>query len=148
MIYSNKKYLNIESYDEKMQKVFKYLEDNKLEDFDSGSYEIDGTEVFVNIINYTTKNEEERFWEAHREYLDVHYIFSGQERINLAFIDKLSFKEYKADEDFVSMEGEKSQSIILEKDDFLILYPEDVHMTCLKVKESELVKKAVFKVKI
>ena len=36
---------------------------------------------------------------------------------------------------------------MLEKNDFLVLYPEDAHMTCLKVNNNESdVKKVVFKI--
>lgn len=148
MIFSNKKYLVIENYDDKIKKAFQYLVDNDLETFEPGSYKIDGENVFVNIVHYNTKAREERFWEAHREYLDLHFVFSGNERIDLAFIDNLEFDKYVGKDDFVSMQGMMDQSIVLRKDDFLIIYPEDVHRTCVIDDKSELVKKAIFKIKI
>ncbi|MGL4452982.1 MAG: YhcH/YjgK/YiaL family protein [Sarcina sp.] len=148
MIFSNKKYLDTSMYNENIKKAFEFCSLNKIEEFEPGSYEIDGQEVFVNIVHYETKTQEERFWEAHKKYLDIHVVFSGNEKIDLAFIDDLKFKNFVEQDDFVSFEGEKKQSIVLRKDDFLILYPEDVHMTCLIAENKELVKKAIFKVRI
>ena len=68
--------------------------------FKTGKYNIKGEDIFVNIVEYNTVSKEERFWEAHRDYIDIHFMIKGKEIINLNFISNLNSKEYKKEEDF------------------------------------------------
>ena len=125
---------------------FEYTKKNSLADFEKGSYKIDGNEIFVNIVGYETCEKEDRFWEAHKKYIDVHLLLEGSEKIALNFIENLEQKEYEEESDFLPLEGEPNSYVELKKGDFLVCYPEDAHMTALKVKEKENIKKAIFKV--
>lgn len=127
---------------------FEYVTNNDLCNLKTGKYNIKGEDIFVNIVEYNTVSKEERFWEAHRDYIDIHFMIKGKEIINLNFISNLNSKEYKKEEDFLSLEGENSSFVTLSENDFLVFYPEDAHMTAIKVDDSELIKKAIFKVKI
>ncbi|MDQ0150617.1 YhcH/YjgK/YiaL family protein [Eubacterium multiforme] len=148
MIFGN---LNdLESYDylpELVKKALKHALENNVIEYEAGSHEIDGDKLFLNRVNYTTKDKKDRFWEGHKKYIDVHVVFDGKERINLNFKENLKFKEYVEKDDFLSFEGDENSSVVLEKGDFLICYPADIHMTCLKADEnSDDVKKAIYKV--
>ncbi|EDS78392.1 conserved hypothetical protein [Clostridium botulinum C str. Eklund] len=127
-------------------KIFDYAIENNLENFQLGKHEIDSDKIFVNIVQYDTTTVEKRFWEAHKRYLDVHVMLKGNERININFIDRLNKLEYIEKEDFVALQGDFKSSVVLEKNDFLICYPEDAHMTALIAEKSENVKKAIFKI--
>lgn len=149
MIYGNLNDIKSFKYlPQSILKVFEYALNNNVESFKPGSYEIDSDNIFVNVVEYDTKNIEERFWEAHKKYLDVHVIFSGNERINLNFIKNLNVLNYVEKGDFLPLEGDYNASLTLKNKDFLICYPEDAHMTALKVKETERVKKAIFKISL
>lgn len=150
MIYGNIKNLDeIKNLlDEKIKKCFEFYKSNNLESFEKGSYKIDGDNLFVNIVEYETTIEENRFWEAHKKYLDIHLILLGKEIINVNFIDNMKQKDFVDKDDFLPLEGDKKSSIVLEKGDFLICYPSDGHMTGIKVNDSENIKKAIFKVMI
>ncbi|CUO83826.1 YhcH/YjgK/YiaL family protein [Clostridium disporicum] len=134
--------------DERILECFKYAIENNLNKFSTGTHEINGDDVFVNVVSYKTTNKADRFWEAHRKYIDVHLMLDGTEKIALNHIDNLEQKEYEEEGDFLSLNGEESAVVTLEKGDFLICYPEDAHMTAIKVDESKDIKKAIFKVKI
>lgn len=127
---------------------FAYLNTHDLRTLAPGRYEIDGDRVFVNLSEYTTTSAEERFWEAHREYLDVHVMISGTEQIDLNFIANLQQKPYEVDKDFLPLEGDARGSVLLSEDDFLICYPNDAHKTAIAPATPEHVKKAIFKVKV
>ena len=147
MIFGNvnheKTYSNLEP---DLLTCLEYAKKNSLENFEKGSYIIDGDDIFVNIVAYETCEKEDRFWEAHRKYIDVHLLLEGSEKIALNFIENLEEKEYEEDGDFLPLEGEPNSYVELKKGDFLVCYPEDAHMTALKVKERESIKKAIFKV--
>lgn len=148
MIFGN--LINIESYDylpELVKDALIHAKNNEVINFESGIHEIKGENLFLNRVNYITKNKEERFWEGHKKYIDVHVVFSGRERINLNFKENLEFKEYFKDDDFADFNGTENSSVILEEGDFLICYPDDIHMTCLIAdNEPSEVKKAIYKV--
>lgn len=149
MIYGNRRNLEEFPYlEEAVKECFAYAADHNLEDYEKGSHEIDGDRLFVNIVEYTTTTPENRFWEAHRDYLDIHVMLLGKEQIDTCFIQNMEQKEYVAEDDFLPMEGEKNGSVILCPGDFLICYPSDGHRTAVAVSEPEQIKKAIFKVRI
>ncbi len=127
---------------------FNYAKENNLSAYDRGCHEIDAKRIFVNIMEYETVKPEDRFWEAHREYLDVHLMLEGTEQIDLNFIHNMDVKEYAAQDDFLPMDGDKNGSVILKPGDFLVCYPSDAHRTAIAADKPEKIKKAIFKVKI
>lgn len=134
--------------EEKVKECFEYAKNHNLVSYEEGSHEIDGERLFVNIVEYTTTKPEERFWEAHKNYLDVHVMLQGTEQIDLNFIQNMDVKEFVEEDDFLPMDGDKNSSVILRDGDFLICYPSDGHRTAVAVQEPEKIKKAIFKVRI
>ncbi len=149
MIFGSIKHL--EEYlflEERIKECFEYVKSNELVSYEIGRYEIDGERFFVNIVEYTTTNPEERFWEAHRKYLDVHVMLEGTEQIDMNFIQNMDVKEFIEKDDFLPMDGDKNSSVILRDGDFLICYPSDGHRTAVAAAGPEKIKKAIFKVHI
>ena len=147
MIFGNIK--NLHEYDYlpvDIKKCFEYAASNNLLDFEKGSYKIDGNNLFVNIVEYETIDVENRFWEAHKNYLDLHLMLDGKEQIDVNFIGNMEEKEFVEKDDFLPLEGDKNGHVILEKDDFLICYPNDAHRTAVKVNNPKKIKKAIFKI--
>jgi len=127
---------------------FRYAKEHDLNEFGKGSHEIDGKRLFVNIVEYETVEAEKRFWEAHRDYLDIHLMLKGEEQIDMNFIQNMDVKDYVPEDDFLPMEGEKNGDVRLREGDFLICYPADAHRTAVSVNGSQKIKKAIFKVRI
>lgn len=149
MIFGNvENLLEYEFMEDSVKKCFEYLKGHDLISCEKGSYEIDGDKLFVNVVEYYTTTPENRFWEAHKDYLDVHVMLRGQEQIDVNFISNMQLKEYVKKDDFLPMEGEKNGSVILSQGDFLVCYPSDGHRTAIQAGASELIKKAIFKVRI
>ena len=147
MMFGNIK--NLHEYDYlpvDIKKCFEYAASNNLLDFEKGSYKIDGNNLFVNIVEYETIDVENRFWEAHKNYLDLHLMLDGKEQIDVNFIGNMEEKEFVEKDDFLPLEGDKNGHVILENDDFLICYPNDAHRTAVKVNNPKKIKKAIFKI--
>lgn len=134
--------------EEQIKECFNYAKEHELMSYEKGSHEIDGDRLFVNVVEYTTTTAEERFWEAHRQYLDLHLMLRGTEQIDLNFIQNMDVKEFVEKDDFLPMDGEKNSSVILRDGDFLICYPSDGHRTAVAVDGPETIKKAIFKIRI
>lgn len=148
MVFGNIK--NVEEYlrqEDAVAECFRYWKEHELKSYEKGRYEIDGDRLFVNIVEYETTEARKRFWEAHREYLDVHLMLQGTEQIDLNFIHNMDVREYVPEDDFLPMEGEKNGSVILREGDFLICMPSDAHRTAVAAGEPEMIKKAIFKVR-
>lgn len=149
MIFGNIK--DLEEYpflEEQVKECFEYAKTHDLAGYEKGSHKIDGDRLFVNIVEYNTTTAEERFWEAHKNYLDVHLMIHGTEQIDLNFIRNMDVKTFVPEDDFLPMDGEKNSSVILRDGDFLICYPNDGHRTAVAVNGPEKIKKAIFKVRI
>ena len=104
MIFGNLKYAD--KYDfltEKIKACFTYVKEHDLTTYEKGSYKINGDEFFVNIENYATVKREERFWEAHKKYIDVHMIIEGKESIDVSFCDDMQIKSFDENRDFVEL---------------------------------------------
>ena len=72
---------------------FRYAKEHDLKNFEKGSHEIDGKRLFVNIVEYETVEVRKRFWEAHKEYLDIHLMLDGAEQIDLNFVRNMDVKD-------------------------------------------------------
>lgn len=133
---------------EKILKCFEYAKAHDLKAMEAGRHDIDGDEFFVNICEYTTTTPEERFWEAHRQYLDIHFMLDGSEQIDLCFIENMEQKAFEPENDFLPMDGERNGHVVLNAGDFLVCYPHDGHRTAISPAEPAKIKKAIFKVLI
>ena len=134
--------------EEQIKECFTYAKEHDLASYEKGSHAIDGDRLFVNIVEYTTTIPEKRFWEAHKNYLDIHVMIHGTEQIDLNFIHNMDVKEFVEKDDFLPMDGEKNGSVILRDGDFLICYPSDGHRTAVAVNGPETIRKAIFKVRV
>ena len=147
MIYGNINYQRKET-DQKIKKCLAYLEQEDLSQKAPGRYEIKGNDIFVNIVTYETAPEEQKEWEAHRQYIDIHCVLAGKEQIDTNFIDNMIPEHYQENKDNITLTGEKSASVIISPGDYVICYPEDAHKPGIQAGHPETIKKAIFKVKI
>ena len=96
MIFGNIQNMNEFTFlEEAVQECFTYAKAHDLLSYEKGSHEIDGDRLFVNIVEYTTTAPENRFWEAHKNYLDVHVMLCGEEQIDLNFIQNMDLPNIK-----------------------------------------------------
>jgi len=99
---------------------------------------------------YNTKSRTECFFESHRQYIDVQFILSGEEIIELCNINDLIVdSEYNKEMDLLKYNTTNNSSIIkLKKGDVAIFFPEDAHMPCVELNKSMKVFKTVVKVAV
>ena len=149
MVFSNIHYLKDLSWlESQVRKCFDYAQTHDLLSYEQGSHPIEGDDLFVNIVEYTTTNAADRFWEAHRQYLDLHFMLRGSEQIDVNFIDNMEQKEFVEKDDFLPLEGDPNCSVVLNAGDFLLCYPTDAHRTAVQAGQPATIKKAIFKIKI
>lgn len=152
MIKNSLKYTkNYYSLSDKVKLALEYLEQNDLKERENGRYDILGDEVYINVQDYTSKPETQGKWEAHRKYIDIQFMIKGSEKIGVGEIDNYqtteAYDEAK-DLEFLDATKNKYQFINMNENDFIILYPQDVHMPQIAMNTPSYVKKAVVKISI
>lgn len=105
-------------------------------------------ESYANVLDYTTKPFETIKMEAHRQFVDLQCIISGEEK--LLKQDILGVKpitEYNAENDCIFYTPENFDCTILNESSFAILYPNDLHQ-CVAVDNPIDIRKIVFKIPV
>lgn len=151
MIKNSLKYTkNYYNLSEKIKIGLEYLENNNLKDTPNGKYEILGQDVFINVQDYNSKPEVQGKWEAHRKYIDIQFMIKGSEKIGVGEIQDYQTTEPYSDENDVEfLKTDKPQQFItMDENDYIILYPHDVHMPQICINEPSYVKKAVLKISV
>ena len=133
------------------QKAFDFIKKAIAEDIPLGKHEIDGKDLFANIMEYTIAPEKEGIYEGHENYIDLQFIVAGAERIDVTEIDRTTVTSpYNPEKDVAFFDG--GYGLVrgaLESGDFAILFPNDIHRPGMPARnESTYVKKIVVKVKV
>lgn len=152
MIKNSLKYTkNYYNLSDKIRLALEYLDQNDLKERENGRYDILGDDVYINVQDYTSKPEAQGKWEAHRKYIDIQFMIKGSERIGVGEIDNYQTSETydeTKDLEFLKVSNDKYQFINMNENDFIILYPQDVHMPQIAMDTPFYVKKAVVKISI
>ena len=127
---------------------FDCCQSGKLGELEKGSHEISGENIFVNIVEYETGARAEKAWEAHRAYLDIHVMLKGEEIIDVNFIGRMKQGIFEPDSDYLPLEGKASAAVHCRPMDFLICFPEDGHKPGIQTETPQMIRKAIFKVRL
>ena len=132
---------------ERIVAALEFLKNTDFSKIPDGKIEITGDEIFAMIQRYETKPREQGKWEAHRKYIDIQFLAEGSELIGVHNIDDLEITEpYSPENDLLFLDGNNGDFIILSKDKFVLLYPQDAHMPCITAKKPSKVTKIVVKI--
>ncbi len=153
--------LKLQVCDSKFEKAFLYIE--KLQDKNSSEYKsISNTKVdecnkivldencFVLEQSYITKDKENCLFESHKKYIDIQYMFKGDEIMEVENVNNLEVSSiYDEKLDYAKhFQTTKSSSLKIKESEMAIFYPFDAHMPCIKIDENKKIIKAVFKIAV
>ena len=115
-----------------------------------GRHEINGSDVFANVMECDTAPAETRGWEAHRKYIDIQYIARGEEVIGYTDIATLEAPtDYDPDRDVLLADRAAHRGECdITPGSFGIFFPQDAHQPCCSAKESTHNYKIVVKVRV
>ena len=130
-----------------IKKGLEYLQTNDISQIADGKYEIDGEKLFINVNSYQTKDNAD--WESHTKYIDIQFIKIGEEKIGICSRQDCETKiEYDTIKDIEFLSGEKGDYYTMKPQDFMIIYPDEIHKPGIKINENIYVKKAILKVAV
>ena len=109
---------------------------------------IDEGNVFAHTSVVEQASTAKRQFEAHKKFIDIHFILQGEEQFVYANLSELTaVTEYDDADDCFMLEG-KGSTLTLKAGDFLIAYPEDAHIPTLVKTSSDNIVRGVVKIRI
>ena len=132
------------------EKAFDFIKRAEKEDLPVGRYELEGERLFALVQEYTSKTPEAARNEGHRNYIDIQYVCSGTEVIEVVDVKKaVSNEAYDPARDVEFFENaEKAVRCVTESGEYAVLFPHDIHRPGLAYKEPQPIRKIVVKVKM
>jgi biofilm protein TabA len=132
----------------RFQRAFEYLINTDLDKVATGKYEIDAENIFAIIVNESgvPMLESTSQFECHNTYIDIQYVFSGEETIGWksrsSCVD--SRGDYDQQKDVLFYEDAPDFFFKLHPGQFGVYFPDDVHAPMIG---SGNIRKVVIKVK-
>lgn len=94
---------------------------------------VDGDNIFINMAEYVNKNVDECAYESHKKYIDIQYVVSGEEYIDLCDQDILEFTDNRLDTDDIAFfrNTDKFSRADLTEGIFVVIFPGEAHKPCI-----------------
>lgn len=119
----------VESLHPLFKRLFDYVKTHDLLHAELGRIEIEGDALFINNVNPECVPADKQVLELHRDYIDVHILLEGAERIGWKAIEDLTkeTKPYEKEGDCALYADAPTTFVDLLPGQFAIVYPEDPH---------------------
>ncbi|MFB2871356.1 N-acetylneuraminate anomerase [Aeromonas jandaei] len=131
-----------------LKQAISYLKQTDMYNLPVGRYELEKELLYVNVMEFDTNFSEQKQAEVHREYIDIQFLISGQERIFLGLENTTNpvFKEYDEINDYYLVSSISCESeLLLSPGMFAIFFPEQPHKPRCCIETPMSLKKAVMK---
>lgn len=144
---------NCEKYigvNEKFGNAFDFIKKATKENLPLGRYEFENGD-YAFIQEYVTKDDADCIFEGHRKYIDIQYIISGVEVIDVADISKMAPKsEYDEEKDVQFFKDCSRAAItVIDEGEYGIFFPYDIHKPAMSLGGNKApIKKIVVKVRV
>ncbi|MEI6891581.1 MAG: YhcH/YjgK/YiaL family protein [Pontiella sp.] len=109
---------------------FRFLNRPDIAELKPGKYEISGDQIFAIVEKNEGRNVAAGQLEAHRNYLDIQYIISGDETMGWCPLSELTHASngYEAERDLEFFEGSPQALVKVPPGSFTIFLPTDAHL--------------------
>ncbi len=108
--------------------AFKFLRETRGQQLETGECEIDGKKLYANVIQGELKAAEDATLEAHRKYLDIHFLRSEEEEISWQHVETCTPEtDYDPEKDYLLFSDKPESRISLKRNQFAIIYPDAAH---------------------
>lgn len=118
-----------ESIHPRFKQAFDFLRNNDLASLPLGKVELDGTNLFVNVVEIAGKTEDVAKMETHNRYIDIQVPVSKTE--TMGWISGCKLKEvtdpYNTEKDLSFFADKATNFIVVQPFEFVIFFPEDGH---------------------
>lgn len=127
-----------------LKQGFEWIKSNDLMNMPDGRYDLGGGN-YANVQSYETKDDAP--FEAHRKYMDIQYIISGEENCGVGdYANFRTVEAYSEEKDIEFLEGSCGDYYTLKSGEFFVFFPHDTHKPALDSGKKRFVKKVIVKV--
>ncbi|MFZ4724036.1 MAG: YhcH/YjgK/YiaL family protein [Paludibacter sp.] len=131
----------------RFSKAFDFLQSTDLVALPLGKVELDGKNLFVNVVEITGKTADEVRLETHNRYIDIQMPISADEKMGWIPTSKLQqpIDSYNPEKDVAFFTDKASNFVTVKPGEFAIFFPTDGHQPGIA---DGVVKKLIVKVLI
>lgn len=129
------------------KKTLDYMAELLGEKFAEGDLPVAESNSVIKARVMRTKPVENCKLEAHKKFVDIHFVVYGKEQIAYTDVDKCEEVSYDEAKDFVVLSG-NPQPIVLEPGYFMVTFTSDAHMPSICVDEPIEMGKMVAKIPV
>ena len=124
--------------------VVEWLSQHDLNTIPVGHYEIQGSDLFVNIVDSAPKTRQQAKLETHNRMIDIQIAIGGTEEHGYTHRSQLPEAGYDADKDISFYTDAPDGYITMRPGQFVIYFPQDGHAPAIT---PVTLRKAIFKVR-
>ena len=134
-----------------IEKALNFLRTTDFRALETGVVEIEGRDIYAQILDLTTKEKTENQPEVHRRYIDIQFLAWGNEIIGYAADrgNNLISQSLLEERDIIFYHDMENESeIIMTPGTYAIFFPQDVHRPACIHHTVSHIRKIVVKVKV
>lgn len=129
--------------------AFNFLSECKAHRITDGRYPIEDDSVYALVQSYPTDEEQNRQYEAHRQFIDIQYVLEGSEIIYWLPIGQApEGTEYSEELDAVLFQAQGGSPLVMSEGFFAVLFPQDAHKPGCVLNKRMQVRKIIVKIRI
>jgi len=126
----------------------KFVAETDFSKIEPGKIVLNDNLLFATVSEYATKPAADCKLEAHKKYIDIQFIVSGEEKIGFTTLaGQTPSVPYNPEKDIVFY-SEEVTFLTLTSGTFAIFFPSDLHQPCVAATSPSNVKKVVVKVAV
>ena len=119
-----------ENVNPRMKKAFALIASTDWTTMEPGIHELDGKDIYVNVMERELKQKPDAKLEVHNEYIDIQVLISGREE-SFGWSERRDLKlpqgEFDAGKDIQFFDDVPQTYYTLRPGQFTVLFPEDGH---------------------
>ncbi|WP_288724834.1 YhcH/YjgK/YiaL family protein [uncultured Treponema sp.] len=124
-----------------MKKAIDFIMTHNLNELPLGKTIIDGDKIFINKSSVEAKTADLLKYESHKNYIDIQIDLEGDETVFINNGNCDCIETYKEAEDYALYNYcEPDLTVKLNKNFCAIIFPNEIHMPCVKNKAKTLIK--------
>lgn len=123
-----------------------FLMNTNFDQLSLGITEIDGQNVYANVMEARLKKADTIDFEYHKNYADIQFDLIGEEKIAIGFLEQENTSTYDGKSDFGKVECQKETVFPIGPGRFIICFVDEPHKPGIESPHHHFVKKGVLKV--
>lgn len=141
---------DLNKYPKAIQTALEYLKANDFTTMETGVYEIQGKDIYAQVMDAQTGACEEKRPEVHEKYVDVQFLASGRERLGFTpDTGKYEVDERIDERDLIFYKAVENEGFIEATPGcYSMFFPADVHRPGVASGEPMIIRKVVVKVSV